>query len=117
MKKTDEDEAFHGLLTKVAKSFGAGVSIYDIPKLYNPSIPAISTAPGILPMYTLCQIEQKTGLFVQYLVFTWMGKLDQCGEYWKMFNINANASYEINPYEISHGPLMKCGSGIGNRAK
>ena len=117
VKETEEDEAFHGLLTKVAKSFEAGVSFYDIPKLYNPSIPAISTAPGILPMYTLCQIEQKTGLFVQYLMFTWMGKLDQCSEYWKMFNINANTSYEVNPYEITHGPLKKCGSGIGDVAK
>ena len=117
VKKTEEDAAFHGMLTKVAKSLDASVSIYDIPKLYNPSIPAISTDPGILPMYTLCEIEQKTGLFVQYLLFTWWGRLDQCSEYWKMFNTKANASYEVNPYEITHGPLKKCGSGIENAAK
>ena len=115
--ETDEDVAFHGLLMDVAKSLDTSVSIYDIPKLYNPSIPAVSTAPGILPMYTLCDIEQKTGLFVQNLMFTWMGKLDQCSEYWKMFSINTNASYEVNPYEITHGPLKKCGSGIENAAK
>lgn len=47
---TFEDKAFHHLLRDVSNAFGANVSIFDLPKLYNPSIPAASTELVLLPV-------------------------------------------------------------------
>ena len=111
---TFEDKAFHHLLRDVSNALGANASIFDIPKLYNPSIPAASTESVLLPVYTLCKIEQMTSLLVPNMKMLMHGDLDDCSELWNDFIMN---NTKKNPYMIPEDKVLSaCSHGIGKVA-
>ena len=112
---TSEDNAFHNLLRDVSKALGANVSIFDLPKLYNPSIPAALTESVMLPVHTLCKMESMKPLLVPNMGMLKDGDLDDCSELWNDFISNGTKQ---NPYLIPHDKVLgTCSHGIGNFAK
>ena len=111
---TPEDNTFHNLLEDVSKVLGANVSIFDLPKLYNPSIPAALTESVLLPVHTLCKMESMKPLLVPNMRMLKDGELDDCSELWNDFISNGTK----NPYMIPHDKVLgTCSHGVGNVAK
>ena len=109
-----EDQAFHGLLKNVSKVFDANVSIFDLPKLYNPIIPTTSMKSVATPTYTLCNMERRTTLLVSNVEMMIAGDLDDCSKLWNDFISNNGPK---NPYMILDDQyLSKCSHGIGKVA-
>lgn len=111
---TFEDKAFHHLLRDVSNAFGANVSIFDIPKLYNPSIPAASTESVMIPIYTLCMLKPLTSILVPNMTMLAYGDLDDCSELWNDYISN---NTKKNPYMIPDSKTLSiCSNGIGKLA-
>ena len=112
--ESHEDQAFHGLLKNVSQVFGANVSIFDLPKLYNPIIPTTSMKSVATPTYTLCNMERRTTLLVSNVEMMIAGDLDDCSKLWNDFISNNGPK---NPYMILDDQyLSKCSHGIGKVA-
>ena len=116
IKESSEDKAFHGMLAKVSTAFGANISMFDIPKMFNPRMPGIYLDPQIVPIYTLCQTEPRRPLLVQNLqALNLIGDLDDCSKYWQAFISDSENLAIMNPYLLPKGEyLSMCGHGLGN---
>ena len=109
-------QMFHTLLKQVGVSFNSKISLYDIPKMFNPYIPLKPPSKANyhhnhvnLPTYTLCEIGPES--FIPYL------SEDLCRSVW----INLTESYgeadKLNPYLINMKEIAKCGEGLKNQIK
>ena len=111
-------QVLHGIMRKVGEMFDARVSIYDIPKLFNPKIPdlppvqesgAVSAYAYIheqFPTYTLC----KHGISIPLL-----GSEDTCRSIWNKVSDNFNGANKTNnPYLANDEDKQLCGPGLGN---
>ena len=112
-------QIFHTILKQVGVSFNSKVSLYDIPKLFNPYIPlkppsqkkiaSQSHNHVNLPTYTFCEIGPKS--FIPYL------SEDLCRLIW----INLTESYgeadKLNPYLMNMKEIAVCGEGLKDKIK
>ena len=109
-------QMFHKIMTKVGEMFGARVSAYDIPKLFNPQIPDLPSVQESgaaysyiynheqFPTYTLC----KHGIYIPLL----QGETITCRSIWNKVSNNYNESN--NPYLANDEDTQLCGPGLGN---
>ena len=112
-------QIFHTILKQVGVSFNSKVSLYDIPKLFNPYIPlkppsqkkiaSQSHNHVNLPTYTFCEIGPKS--FIPYL------SEDLCRLIW----INLTESYgeadKLKLYLMNMKEIAVCGEGLKDKIK
>ena len=118
MKKSNEDQFFHGLLKTVSKEMGGNVSIFDIPKLFNPIMVKTYQDPEIIPIYTLCELDPKSPVLVRHLYALSMGMGAACNSQWNNYIQDSKNPANRNPYLIAKDdPLGICAKPIGDIAK
>ena len=104
---------FHGILQKIAaEELRINVSLFDVPKLYEENIPAMSMNYYNYPTHTLCKEDQnQTSLHVPH---PWMSNNDYetiCTRIWKDYIWSS----VTNPYELDEDDdHYTCGKGLGN---
>ena len=110
----NEAKMFHSLLKKVGESFNSHVSLYDIPKLYNPMMPPKPPNKTYeinyhnhahLPTYTLCEIDPE-----KLVPFR---NEELCRSIWNNVTNSYESADEMNPYLITDEKVSLCGSGLG----
>ena len=116
--KSNEDQFFHGLLKTVSKKMGGDVSLFDIPKLYNPRAVKTYTEPEIIPIYTICELDPESPSLVKHLVTVLFGFTSDCTVLWNSYIQDSENPAFKNPYQIAkNGPLGLCAKPIGDIAK
>ena len=116
MKKSNEDRFFHGLLKNVSKKMGGDVSIFDLPKLYNPSIPSYYLDPEIVPLYTYCELDTASTLLSRHPRAKWDGYQENCTLLWNSYIFDSDNVK--NPNLIpKDDPFGLCGKRITDKAK
>ena len=110
-------QMFHEIMKKVGKEFNSGVSVYDIPKLFNPQIPdvlitdqASTVFPYVhrnFPTYTLCEQGISIPLFGA-------DDFEPCRKIWKNVSSEFNGvTNSNNPYLSNDNNTQLCGPGLG----
>ena len=110
-------QMFHGIMKKVSKKLNSGVSVYDIPKLFNPQMPDILTSDSTdspfpyvhrnFPTYTLCE----QGIAIPVLG---ADEYETCRVIWKNVSSEFNGvSKSNNPYLSTDNNTQICGPGLG----
>ena len=108
LKETDEDRLFHGILEAVGKMFNSKVSIFDIPKLFNPNLPPRKHDNTLRPSFSLCEINQ---FLNRHEVFIQSGQYEECYFIW-MDAINSYSEIEKNPYHMKNA--KNCTTDLSN---
>ena len=103
---------FHGILQKIAaEELKIEVSLFDVPKVYEDQIPAISQNYYNYPTHTLCKEDPMMSPHVQNAWYSGGGVETNCTKIWK----NYMATSLTNPYELDEvDDLYTCGKGLGN---
>ena len=118
VKTYEEDQFFHGLLKTVSKQMEGEVSLFDIPKLYNPSAVSYYEDPEVVPLYTLCELDPESAAMTVHLAAQAAGGMAKCTNLWNSY-VHDSANPDIkNPNLIpKNDPLGLCGKGITDVAK
>ena len=105
---------FHGILQKIAaEELRINVSLFDVPKLYEENIPAISMNYYNYPTHTLCKEDQyqTTSPHVPHPSMSFYDHETNCTRIWKDYMSNSLT----NPYELDEDDdHYTCGKGLGN---
>ena len=108
LKETDEDRLFHGILEAVGKMFNSKVSLFDIPKLFNPNLLPFKGDNTLRPSYSLCKIDPSLNQLEADLD---AGDIEDCFFSWH----NAIKSYhepKKNPYVNKNADI--CAKGLSD---
>ena len=108
LKATKEDRLFHGMMKEVGKMFNSKVSIFDIPKLFNPNLPPRKHDNTLRPSFSLCEINQ---FLNRHEVFIQSGQYEECYFIW-MDAINSYSEIEKNPYHMKNA--KNCTTDLSN---
>ena len=109
-------QMFHGIMKNVGKEINSGVSVYDIPKLFNPQMPdmlsndqnsAYEYIHQNFPTYTLCEQGIKIPLLGA-------DEDETCRVIWKNVSSESNGvTKSNNPYLSNDNDTQLCGAGLG----
>lgn len=108
LEETDEDRYFHGILKAVSKEFNSQVSIFDIPKLFNPNLPPPKGDNTLRPSYSLCEINSTLN---RNEVFLAGGDNENCFFAWSD-TINSYDQSKQNPYNNADAKI--CARGLSD---
>ena len=118
VKTYEEDQFFHGLLKTVSKKMDGEVSLFDIPKLYGPSAAYYYEDPEVIPLYTLCELNQESPFLTIHPVAKLAGLMAACSSLWNSFIFDSENPDNKNPNLIpENDPFGLCGKRITNIAK
>ena len=94
------------------------VSLFDIPKLYNPSAVSFYEDPEIIPLYTFCELDPESTAMTVHIAVQLAGEMAKCTILWNSY-VHDSANDDIkNPNLIpKNDPLGLCGKGITDVAK
>ena len=112
-------QMFHGIMKKVGKKINSGISVYDIPKLFNPQMPNTLSSGAMpwtvfpiihrnFPTYTLCE----QGINIPLLG---ADHFEPCRKIWKNVSSEFNGvTRSNNPYLSNDNDTQICGPGLGD---
>ena len=115
--RSKEDDFFHDQLKAVAKSFGGKVSMFDVPRLFDPDLPKLPVHvcywTDICATNTFCLIDPY--VFVPRQTPTEV-RTDSCAKIWKNCSTSSCIGQEIdkNPYQMEQKNSI-CGHGLGEK--
>ena len=92
--------------------------LFDIPKLYSTSTVSYFEDPEVVPLYTLCELDQQSTFLTVHPIGQAFGFLPTCNILWNSY-VHDSANDDIkNPNLIpKNDPLGLCGKGIMDVAK
>ena len=108
LEETDEDRYFHGMLKAVGKKFNSKVSIFDIPKLFNPNFHPPKGDNTLRPSYSLCKINSSLN---RNEVLLDSGENEKCFDTWSTA-IKSYDEPENNPYNDQNANI--CAKGLSD---
>ena len=118
VKTYEEDQFFHGLLKTVSKKMEGEVSLFDIPKLYNPSAVSFYEDPEVIPLYTLCELDPESKAMTVHPIAQAIGEMATCTNLWNSYVHDSANPDNKNPNLIpENDPFGLCGKRITNIAK
>ena len=94
------------------------VSLFDIPKLYNPSAVSYYEDPEVVPLYTLCELDPESTAMTVHIAVQLAGGMANCTNLWNSYVRDSANDDTKNPNLIpKNDPLGLCGKGITDVAK
>ena len=118
VKTYEEDQFFHGLLKTVSKKMEGEVSLFDIPKLYSPSAAYHYEDPEVIPLYTLCELDQESTFLTMHPGVQQSGWMANCSSLWNSFIFDSENPDNKNPNLIpENDPFGLCGKRITKISK